>query len=61
MPGSFIFLRRIFFIKEQIKVDDAMNEKQMDELICDIFEIYKEIEIINRKPLKHDEEENDQN
>ncbi len=31
---------------------------EIDELICDVFELYKEIEIINRENLENGEEEN---
>ncbi len=38
-------------MEDQKKIDSDVTGQELDELICDIFEILKEIETINKKRL----------
>lgn len=40
-------------MEEQRVFESDVAGKELDELICDIFEILKEIEIINKERLDH--------
>lgn len=36
-------------------IENGMAGKELDELICDIFEMLKEIETINKEHLDHND------
>ncbi len=56
-----VFFEEDFFIKKQIKVEGCVTGKEMDEFICDVFEFYKEIELINNEHVENSDEENEKN
>ena len=48
---SFFLFEGDFLVEEQRIFESDVAGKELDELICDIFEILKEIEIINKERL----------
>lgn len=52
VPVIFLF-EGDFLMEEKEMIENGMAGKELDELICDIFEILKEIETINKEHLDH--------